>query len=505
MRTKKAFQNTLAQFCYEIVAMACGLILPRYILAYYGSSYNGLIVSITKFLDYISILALGLHGATRVAIYKANAVGDIREISIVLKTTEKHMRNVAKAFILYTLIMMVVYPYIVIKEFERIQTALLVVIIAFGIFAEYFFGITYKMFLMANQDLYLYNLFRSVSKVVSTALAIVLIINGKSIHAVELGCSVCFVASPIILNKIVRKKYKIITDINSDDKVLANRKDVMGSAVANTIHEKVDIILLTLFTTTNVVSVYAVYSLVLSALRKLKNVFTTSLEGAFGELWASNQIEKFEKNLEWYEFFIYAFVSILFSCCGLLILPFISIYTRNVTDVNYIVPLYAFAATATEAVFCLRSPYITAVQAAGRYKETKGGAYLEAVLNLIISFIFIFKFGIIGVVIGTFVANCFRTIQYALYISKDMLPTRRISSFILQNIWLITNVSIIVLLGKIILPSSIDDWLTWITYGLVIFFVATSVTLISSILFYRDNFFNMIKIVKRMIKKRKRY
>ena len=62
MRTKKALYNIIAQMSYEIVAMICGLILPRFILAAFGSSYNGMISSITQFLDYISILTLGISG-----------------------------------------------------------------------------------------------------------------------------------------------------------------------------------------------------------------------------------------------------------------------------------------------------------------------------------------------------------------------------------------------------------------------------------------------------------
>lgn len=110
---KKALYNIIAQMSYEIVAMICGLILPRFILAAFGSSYNGMISSITQFLDYISILTLGISGSTRVAIYKANASGGIKEVSAVLKATELYMRKVAIAFIVYMLALTMVYPYIV--------------------------------------------------------------------------------------------------------------------------------------------------------------------------------------------------------------------------------------------------------------------------------------------------------------------------------------------------------------------------------------------------------
>lgn len=86
---------------YEIVAMVCGLILPRFILSAFGSSYNGMISSIAQFLDYISVLTLGISGSTRIAIYKANASNDPYKVSAILKATEQYMRKVASIFILY--------------------------------------------------------------------------------------------------------------------------------------------------------------------------------------------------------------------------------------------------------------------------------------------------------------------------------------------------------------------------------------------------------------------
>ena len=67
MRTKKALYNILAQIAYELVATVCGLILPRLIITAFGSGYNGMVSSITQFLEYISILTLGISGSTRVA------------------------------------------------------------------------------------------------------------------------------------------------------------------------------------------------------------------------------------------------------------------------------------------------------------------------------------------------------------------------------------------------------------------------------------------------------
>ena len=59
-------------------------------------------------------------------------------------------------------------PYIVRNDFSWAESASLVVIIGIGTFAEYFFGITYKTFLMANQSMYIYNIIQIFSKIANT-------------------------------------------------------------------------------------------------------------------------------------------------------------------------------------------------------------------------------------------------------------------------------------------------------------------------------------------------
>lgn len=503
MRTKKALYNIASQMSYEIIAMICGLILPRFILSAFGSNYNGIISSITQFLDYISILTLGVSGATRVAIYKAQANGGIKEVSAVLKATDLYMKKVACAFVGYLICLMVIYPLLFRAEFEIFEIASLVAVIGIGTFAEYFFGITFRTYLMANQCMYISNLIQIITKVASTLISVVLILQGHSILVVKIGSAVCFAGAPVALYFIVKKKFGILTDVDPDATALKQRNDVMAHSIANCVHQYTDIFLLTLFTTPKIVSVYSVYGLVLSSLRKLQSVFTSGLEGAFGELWANEEYEKFEHNFNTFEYLIFSFVSVVFSCALILLLPFIVLYTKGINDAEYTLPTFAFVSILADVFFCLRAPYLITVQAAGMYRETKKYAFIEAGLNFAISTVAVFQFGLVGVVLGTLVANLYRTVQYALFSTKHLFRGRSISVFLKRLLWLFCNMSMIYIF-KIILPSiSINDWQGWIFAGFYYCFIAISVTLGSSYIFYRSDFVDSIKIIKRMLQKKR--
>lgn len=63
---------------------------------------------------------------------------------------------------------------------------------------------------------------------------------------------------------------------------------------------------------------------------------------------------------------------------GVLLLPFVTVYTINMTDVNYIRPLTAGLFVVIVFLQNVRIPGLTIICAAGHFKETQGQAVLEA-------------------------------------------------------------------------------------------------------------------------------
>lgn len=150
------------------------------------------------------------------------------------------------------------------------------------------------------------------------------------------------------------------------------------------------------------------------------------------------------------------------------------------------VPSYAFLALAAEMIYCIRAPYLTIVQAVGRYKETKHGAYVEAGMNIIISVICTILWGLIGVVIGTICANVFRTVQYFMYISKNLvLRDKRI--VLTRIMWMIGNISASVMLADWLIKGECDNWLAWIESAIEVLLLSLFIAVLSAIVFYKDD------------------
>ena len=502
MKSKRALYNIISEFIYEAISIISSFILPRLILKTYGSEYNGLVLSITQFLGYVSILTLGISGSTRIAIYRAKS--DNVKISKVVKATQNYMKKISYFYLFYSVALAVLYPIIVQTSLDWYKVSLLVLIIGIGVFFEYSFGVTYKALTSAMQCQYINNIILIVLKLLSTSISVLLIINNNNIFVVKLLGSICFALGPILLNYFMSKKFNIIKNVNPDPDALKQKKDVMAHSVANCVHQYTDIFLLSIFTNVMVISVYSIYNLILSGITKIQTMFTNGLEGAFGQIWANGDNEKFKKNFTTFEFLNFSLVSIISTCTTLLLIPFVGLYTKGVKDINYIIPTFAYLSILTSMSYCIRTPYLIAVQSAGMYKETRNGAILEAVFNFIISIILVKPFGLIGVTIGTLFANTFRTVQYENFVSKKLILRSNLE-FVKRILWLLFCFISMILIITVLPKLGIISWTTWFLSAIYYFMLSFSITVALALIFYRDDFNNSIILFKTMLKRRSRH
>ncbi len=499
MRLKKAYYSALTSAIYQLVSIICGLILPRLILDYYGSAYNGVVSSITIFLGFFSILQAGLQGATRVALYKPLAEGDNLRVSSIMKANLRYYRHISILLIGYIVFLAFVFPFMISEDVTKIDIILLVVIVGVSNFVQYFFGNAYKSLLSADQASYVLNILQTATIIINTVVCAVIICSGRSIIIAKIGSALVYSINPVVLYIYIQLKYKFDKTVSPDNSALKGRWDVLANSFANIIHENVDIICITMFCSPLEVSVYAVYNLVSSGLIRLTFVFSDGIEAAFGSMRAKEENDLFNKNFSEYEHVVFSITTLITSCMFTLILPFVENYTLNVTDVNYIRPVFAILLSVAFATMCIRIPYIAIVQAAGHYKQTKIGSFLEAGINLSLTIMLVQIIGIEGAVIGTIAANTFRSIQYGYYSSKNLIE-RPFRIFVNKIFWEIGTVLCnVFVLYKIVSRLTLVGWLGWVLEGITCLVVSAITVVVSSLLFYRIEFMSAMDHIKKSL------
>ena len=500
MRLQRTFLNISMSLLLQLTNIISGLIIPWLIIRTYGSGLNGLLASVTQFLSIFSLVEGGIGGVIRASLYKHLAQKNLEATSSVLKATNTFFRKVALVFIFFLLILAIFYPFMIHGTYSYYFVCFLVLIMGIKTFAQYFFGITNQILLQADQKLYLVSVFHIVSIIANVLTVTVLVYLQASIHIVQIFSVFVLSMKPLLMKIYVNRNYKIIEKTKEDKKALSQKWDGIGHHIAYFLHNRADIIILTIFTDITLVSVYSVYLLVSSGVKSLTTTFSSGMESVFGDMIAKKEQKSLEKNFDMYEFIFYMLTSIVFVSASLLILPFISIYTLGVSDADYIQPLFAYLLLAGEAIHVLRLPYHSLIMAAGHFRETRNGAFLEAFINIFISILLVNYYGLVGVAFGTIISTLFRTVQYAFYMSKNILNRSVWKVFKRFSVNMCAAIMVI-LLSKLIPSISFINYYQWIIYALIVTSVTAIVTLFVNTLFYYNNFIMSFKMLKRAFNK----
>lgn len=427
-RRTKLILNTFAAFVKQAITIICGFILPRFILKGYGSEVNGLLTSITQFLGFISFLEMGIGPVIQSNLYEPLAKKDDAAISKIVVSSERFFRRIAYIFCGYIVLLIFLYPKFTNSGFPFYYTASLIAIIAISTFAQYYFGITYQLLLNADQKAFVQMALQSVTLLVNTGVSILLITKGFSIQAVKLSTAAIFLLRPIGQAIYVHTHYNIDKKIPFDGEPIKQKWNGFTQHVAGVVLVNTDVTVLTLLDSLKNVSVYSVYYSVVYGVEQAVMTFATGLEAMWGNMLANHEQEQLVASFSATEWIVHNGVTFVFTLTGILIVPFVRVYTKGIADTNYTIPLFGMILTAAYAAECLRVPYFRIIKAAGHYKQTQTASIIEMLINVVLSVVLVKRFGLNGVAVGTLAAMLYHTCYFAWYLRTRIL-NRPIRSF----------------------------------------------------------------------------
>ena len=421
MHRKKLLWNTLTVLINQIVTVLCAFILPRAILHTYGSEVNGLVSSLTQFLSVISFMDLGIGAVVQASLYKPLSDRDNQKISMIMSSANKFFVKIACGILVYVVSLIVIYPRIVKQSFDCVYTATLILSMCISYFSQYFFGLRYQLLLTADQKGYIVYIINSALLIANNVVGVCLIYNGAKIQIVKLATSLILLIKPLILELYIKEHYAIDRKIQYDKEPIQQKWNGVAQHIATVILTSTDTIVLTFLSTLSNVSIYNVYHLVTNGINGLIVALTSGYLSMFGNMISRGEGDVLRKSFDSFETLFHFIVTYVYGCVLVLIIPFVQVYTKGVTDVNYCQPVFAFIITVANAFYCYRLPYNTLVKAAGHFKQTQTSAIIEAGLNIVISIAFVFKFGLVGVAVGTLIAMVYKTIYLVWYLKGEII------------------------------------------------------------------------------------
>ena len=449
-------KNTLCSVLQHITAIVCGLILPREILSHYGSEMNGMVHSISQFLSYTVLLEMGIGAVIPAALYQPLEAGDFDRISAILSSGYRVFRRIAGICTVYILLLTAVFP----AAAGVPSSAWFILVLGLGTVIHYLFGKPESLLIVSDQKGYVLYGLGTAATLLSTAVQVALIRGGNPLILVRLAGSLLSIGqiAPVLL--YARRHYRISVKVRYTEEPIPQKWNGIAQHVAYFILENTDIILLSLFTAFREVSVYSVYFMVISGVRRIFTSVTYSMQPKLGELRARGDGAALNSFFAGFERGIHVGTVLVFGGLGIFLVPFVQVYTEGITDANYVRPAFAALMTAAYGLQSLRDPYDKLILASGHFRQTQNNYIIAAALNLGVSMIAVQFWGLEGVALGTLLAMGYQMVYMSLYDSGKILfrPEWIPAKTLLLDVGLLA----VILLAGWLLHLAAADIIRWI-------------------------------------------
>ena len=495
-KSKVTLYNTITSLALQLVTIISGFIIPKLILSAFGSETNGLISSLQQFLNYIALIEGGLNGVIMANLYKPLVDKDYKKVSSIIKTSDNFFKKISFILIAYTVVLAAVYPFLFQTSFSWAFIFTLTIILSIKLFVQYCFSLSLRNLLNADKRVYYVSLTQIALIIFDTISAIAVIKFFPNVHVLKLVSAIVFAAQPILYNRYVKKHYPLNKAAKVDKKLLKSRWDGLAINLAFFIHSNTDITIISIFRGLKEASVYSVYALVANGLKQFCQALWRGFAPSIGKLYASGNQKALNKRFDTFEYITFLMTFFLFSVTGLLITPFVQIYTSGITDANYYQPLFGALILIAEGIYIIREPYVNLAYSANKFKDIRLHAIIEVILNIVVSLALVPWLGIIGVAIGTIVAMTYRTLFHVIYLRKNLI-NRPFSKF-LRILVIFTIPTVALLFGcATFLPFKELNILTWIINAIIYCAIFAASYLVLSLAFFRNELKELKNYFKR--------
>jgi O-antigen/teichoic acid export membrane protein len=502
MKAKRSILNIVFGLISQLIIISLGVVIPRLFLVNFGSEVNGFLASITQIMVYMILFEAGVGAASLQALYKPVSAGDRNGINSILAATSRYYRKTGIFYFITVIIIAFVYPFAIKTNLPNLTIIVVILLTGLAGALNYYFVGKYRIFLVAEGKNYIETSIVTVINLFINVAKIVLLLKGFSIIAVQAAHLVLSIIQILLFLIYIRKNYKWLDfTVKPDFEAINQKYSALIHQFSSLVFGNTTVLILTIFTNLKIVSVYVMYNMIFNIIDNIIVTINSSLTAALGQTYFESK-ERFLEFYDAYETYFMAIIFSLFTIAYILILPFMTLYTEGITDINYIDKLLPILFIIIKLLSNARFSSNNAINIAGHFKKTQYRSLLESGINIVFTLIFVQIWGIYGALLGTITALLYRSIDMIFYSSKNILER---SPFITSRRWLI-NVSLFLLI--IFVTNKIDinptTYIGIFIWGAVLVALIVPIYLIVSSLFERKVLRYTLGFFKRLFKESKR-
>jgi len=504
-RTKLFINNSFAMALQQVAALAAAFIVPRILITVYGSEINGLVVSLTQFIACFALVEAGISGASVYSLYKPLAEHNQSAIDGIVSAARRFYLQSGWIFVALVGVLAVFYP-LALKKVSLPYWEISLIVLALGTAGvmDFFTLSKYRVLLTASQRSYVISVAQIVYLAINTCL--VWFLAKLHFNIVALECFLVFsvFARSLILWLYTRKYFPQVNyNAEPDNTSIKDRWNVLYLQLLSGVQVSVPLIIATLFCSLKLVSVYSIYNLIMGGINSVLGMFVSGLAASFGDVIAKKERIILQESYQEFEQFYYMVITVIYSVALGLIIPFIKLYMRGASDVNYILPFLGSLFVFNGLLHNLKTPQGTLVVSAGMYRQTRWQSTAQAAIALIGGCAGAYFFGLYGIIGGLLLSNVYRDIDLLFFTPKNI--TRLSYLRTVKRIFVVfLNFAAAAVFFLIKPVGGTDTFAAWIKQGIILTSASIICVLICNIIIDRKNMKSIYLRFKNLINRRRK-
>lgn len=418
-RVHKTVMNAKVGFVFYFVSIFLAFFSRRIFLECLGDEFMGLAGTLYSILEFLNISEIGIGTCIGYFLYKPIAEQNRTKICEIVSLFGYLYRIIGSIILIGAIIISAAFPFI----FNEREVSLELVYFAFFTFLgsqliAYF--INYKQILLdSDQKTYKISIWTQSGIATTTIIQMAL---AYYTHNPYMWVIIQFLLSIfvcIMLNWVIRREYPWLkTDKKRGREILKKYPDILVKAKQIFIHRlknfflsKSDEILIFAFESLQMVAFYSNYMMIVGKLTGLFNNVLVGMNASIGNLVAEGNKWNIRKVFWEYLTFRYWITGIFIISLAFLINPFICWWVGP----QYILKNHIVFLILLNMYIMLTRPSVDLfINAYGLYDDV-WAAYAEGIINLSITLLFGYKYGLIGILLGKIISMFFLVILWKPY------------------------------------------------------------------------------------------
>lgn len=465
MKTKKGIFNTLIGVIMTIIISIFQLIFIFVLTKQYPAQFVGLLRVIVSFLSYLSLAEGGLGLITIFSLYRPLQNDDFESVNDIINTTRKNYQSTGKIY--FTIIVILGIFVGLLKNFSPAifvgfniniafwQITFIIIALSSKELLFFYFSGAYQNLIQADQKGYLNRLVYIFSEGIMFIILISLfLVPNMPLFFPFISYFICGILKTIFTFIIIKIEYPWLQHKKwiKQKRLLKQSKWIALSRLPELIISNIDIILVTIFLTLSVTTIYTLYLIIATTIRQIALILISSFREVFGYWVAKSGRIKWSTytKFEMYSYMICGFSFILqFITSEYLISSIYGIQFENNSDTqikniffNLFLsnPIFILFFSLKNTAEIATEPGKVILNATVKHKETLWSSYIQAAIAVSLGITFgltLTKTGhkdwaLYMIMFSVFLSWIYRLISIWIYVWKHLTYNSDLR-YILQN------------------------------------------------------------------------